>query len=234
MIDSSLRQRPFFLAFTAISILFAGLSLPLWSQDAGNKNNRAGIFLRAEVWQIPQIDALDILEELRTNSNAAAVTSRLRERAKAGDKDVSLLTLPSVTTGSGQRCKIDSGLKEYLAGYVPDREGKTEVAKFSTYLDGTQLEADPIVEASGASIQIAVSFQHALEPAALRESTVIGPITGKELKIEIAEENLGKISTQTTLLDGQPKLLGTIPSLKDNSSILVFLTGEIVKLNGGS
>jgi len=187
--------------------------------------------LRVELWQVPKMTGVEILDRARGKADTTDITLDLRKCAKSNDPDITLLALPGLTARSGQRAKVESGRNEYVSSYRIDEKTEQEVPVMSTYLTGTSLETDAVIGADGVSIDINLAFKHALEEPILKDRTVIGPISGKELQVQSVLENRAELTTSTTLLSGQTRLIGSLPVKKTDSLLLIFLYGEVVKVN---
>lgn len=208
---------------TTVAVFCFAIALPTVIQ--AQEESPTGIRLRIEAWQMPNLSALKTLDEARNGSDSTEIVQRLRK--DAGD-DVRLLTLPSVISLSGHRTRVQAGAKEFVESYVADKEGKTEIPRMGTYIDGSEFEVDVVLRPDGKVMDINLAFQYAFGPATLRDTTIIGPVTGRELQTQIVEQNLGEVVSTVMILDGQTKLIGTIPNREKDATILVFLFAEVI------
>ncbi len=183
------------------------------------------IDVRLELFDIAQLEAISLLENAGSTSDASKLVADLRQRA-AADDGVKLAAAPSLTTRSGQRAKASSGkIYRYVSGY--SFEGGKETPQTDQTLNGTTLETDLVIGADGSTIDVNLHFEHALADLEIRPQSVVGPHSGQKLDFESAIENKAVISAATTLLDGQSKFIGALEGAGAGRSLVAFLTAKI-------
>ena len=169
------------------------------------------INLRAEFYQMPKADALALLDQLDSMSDAGAGVAKLREIAATSEK-IKLLAAPSLHTRSGQKVQTQSGQGRAPVPLENNKPGSAPpVGAASGEFTGSSFSASATLGGDGKTLDITADF-----------------VFGAPSNTPNAEPNVGSLSTNTTMFAGQTRLAGTLSGGEhDDTMILVFLKASL-------
>jgi len=177
-----------------------------------------------EVYSIETKKGLDSIIQFSDDSTELVKAVR-QEVAKGSAK---LEAAPSVMTNSGQRAKAENGsLKEFVSHYVEKNE--MDEPAMNLIYHGSTLEADPICTENDI-VELIVAVTHSTREPVIRKSTVLAPVSQKEVNVDLLEVPNAQLSAVVTLRSGQPALLGSAADIVDSErTYLFFVTAAIVE-----
>jgi type II secretory pathway component GspD/PulD (secretin) len=188
------------------------------------------INLRAEIYALPKLEALQLVERFDNRVNTDEAVQAVRELV--AQKKARLVESPSIVTRNGQRAKVGSG-KEYK--YVHDyvgRKGEDYALRKSIFF-GMVFEVDPMVAADGRTLEINMAVEKTFGEPVIGRATVKAPVSGKEMAVETVQIDQGTIQTAITMMSGQTRLVGTLsPTQAESDETLVVFVKAWVSAVG--
>ena len=202
----------------------------VYVEDQLRRANQPLIHMRAQIFRLPKLTALELVERFDDEHDAAGAAAELRRLAEEGK--AALLSAPLVSTLTGQQSVIGTGRElRSVEGYI--EEAGKDVPVERTEFIGTKIEFTPHLDPDGRTITSKVRVEKSFGEPEIVKGTALAPVSGKLLPTETVNVDRGLIRTQTNLLDGQTRLLGTLsPTRGDQDSTEIVLMKVWLKKRG--
>ena len=190
--------------------------------------------MRLELYELSNQEALDLLAktDAARSKESEVGESDFEEivtmKEWVSERRARLRGSASIVGRSGQRVKVESGKGiEFVSGY-DEREGK-DVPRRERVVQGIVFECDPVIGADGYTVEMNVSVETGFGKPTISKQKVVGPASGIEREVERVSISTQAISTAVTLYSGETRLIGCLPSVKEDgqTSVLVFLTATV-------
>jgi gamma-glutamylcyclotransferase (GGCT)/AIG2-like uncharacterized protein YtfP len=175
-----------------------------------------------EVYSLDSEKVMELLDAF--DGDSKSLVAKMREKVEKGELKPE--AMPSVVTRSGQRAKVENGSTQEFVIYYSESGGKDEPVTGEIY-HGTTLEVDPVC-GKDETVELNLAVTHSTRQPVIRKSTVLAPVSSKEVSIETIQVPNAKFSTAINVKSGTPTFAGSVNSVEgDGGLFLFFVTATI-------
>lgn len=181
------------------------------------------------VLEAPASAVRPLMDDAATTADHSGI---LRELEKTAD----VLYRGRLEVKSGERSKLEDGIERVLANPLLLGPGGKASYESAHVREGAEFQVDPVTGADGITIDVNYAFDYDYAPSAARPLPVV-EVDGIDIPGAVMDSFRATISTQSTVLGGQSRILGiwkpeTFLAEKPMADTLqvAFLVPRIVKL----